>query len=359
MNKTAEQRIWEKECMMSLQDLREYKPDPDDKILGNNLITRGGLTLLVGPADIGKTTIYFQLALAMLMKKKKWLEKIEIHQRRFRILVFQTENNAERMQRETRRGLGKKLFFSNRKLSPDVKFYNPRTIQDRTIADPETCEHMKECVKNFNPDLVIFDPYRDFFVGNSENAAIETRDTVYKIMEIAQAANPKTATLIVHHSLTGQASRQKAYGLEANEYGRGSKVLMSMARCQINCAPNSDVLGKDMVLVCAKNNDGPKFEPFGLKRNLKTKLFELDETFDPHKWKNSQRRRNRTAVEPKVSIEIVTSILNQAGGSMTKKKLTDAIREKTKCSSSTAYDSIKHMLASGVLKPNEGSILAS
>ncbi len=326
-----------------------------------NLITQRGLTLLVGPPDVGKTKIAIQLAVDGVCRRSKWLEQIRIHHDRLKIFFVQTENSASRIYHEVAHALNMKRIPPNHPIFNNLRFYIPKTIADRSMTDSRTEQKLTRMIKKFKPHLVILDPYRDFFIGNSENDAVDTRKTVYRIMKIAQAASPKTATLVIHHSLTGQAALRKAYGPEASEYARGSKVLMSIARCQINCAPRHDILGNEMVIVCAKNNDGPKFEPFGLRRNPESDQFEVDESFDLDEWNKFRKNGNGRSPKSKSKVgdELIKTILPK-GKALSKKLLMAKIRHLAKCGKTVAYARIGKCLKNKILQERkDGKILVA
>lgn len=343
-------------CLWDYKRLREFEPDPRERILGENLITQGGLSLLVGPPDVGKTKIAIQLAVNLVSGRSKWLKQIDIHQNRLKVFFVQTENSPTRINYEIGRALNMRRIPPTHPIFENLKFYIPKTIKDRSMLNQRTQQKISRMIEEIEPDLVIFDPYRDFFVGNNENDAVDTRKTIYWLMRIAQVTNPKAATLVIHHSLTGQNALRKAYGPEASEYARGSKALMSIARCQINCAPRRDILGDEMVIVCAKNNDGPKFAPFGLRRNPVSDQFEYDESFDFDEW-NKFRKNGKGEQQPKskVTKEHFQTILKDTR--LSKKLLSQKVQKTAKCSQSTAYEAIGKSLEKGILKMKKGKYL--
>ena len=333
-----------------------YEPPENDKFVGDFLISAGQLALLIGPPDIGKSRLAVQLAFELLLGKAKWLGTISIHRSDLKVLIIQTENNPRRVKADFASQLRGCSPSQREMVNRCLRIHIPRTVEDSALGldDEVNVERLKKTIRAFDPDLVIFDPYGDFFAGENENDAMQTRKTIKKLMEVAQSHNPDTAVLLVHHARSGKAAAAGAEGWERGAFGRGSKALLSIARSQINVIPG-DKDGDAVIIACGKNNNGRRFERFAVRLDDQSMRYRPDPDFDFEQWESEVNNR-KAGSNKKVTPEIVKMALESLGGSKMKRKLVEKIREVTQCSSTVAYDNIKKMIEKEELFETAGSI---
>jgi hypothetical protein len=121
--------------------------------------------------------------------------------------------------------------------------------------------------------------------------------------------------------------------LDRASYGRGSKALHSWTRGQINVAPGSSTDNRMLLISPGKNSNGQEFQPFGIRLNPDTLIYELDEDFSLEQW---EARLNGGA--QKLNPATVAKIV--ASGPISKKDLAAKVMEKFGCQKSVAYDAI-------------------
>ena len=341
--------------LWDIDRLFEYEPPETDKILGDWLVSAGELAIIVGPPEIGKSRLVAQLAIEMLLGEELWLGTIPIHRSDLRILIIQTENNPRRMRADIAAQLKGCTSTQREAVKTGLRIHIATSVEDKALGldDPINVERLGKTIANFRPDLVVYDPYGDFFAGDNENDAMQTRCTVKSLMKVSQAQNPQTAVLVVHHARSGKAAAAGADGWERGAYGRGSKALLSITRSQINVIPG-DKDGESLIIACGKNNNGRRFERFAVRLDPDTMRYETDPDFDFDAWEGEVN--NKGGTRQKVSPAKVKAMLEELGGSTKKAELSKAIIEDTGCSRSTAYDSIAKASASGDLLEGGGMV---
>ena len=340
--------------MMSVKDIINSQPNENEMILGDSIISRNQLTLFVGPPDIGKSRLIVQLVADFYTKEENWLQSLEIHQRELKVLFIQTENGLRRVKMDVENQL-KRIKNSKKRKSfkRNIMFFIPQKMSDfdMDLRITENMTRLENYVRKFSPDLIIFDPYGDFLAGDNENSAGDHRRTIKQILQIAESGSTDAAVILMHHALPGKGAAQSALGYDATAYVRGSKSVTAIARCQINLAPVSSVLGEGMIIVCAKNNNGQKFKPISVKLDADAMCYKLNSEFDVEQWQRGIRshgglhRRN----ESKVTWELVEKLLTSNGSELKRKLLREAIIKETKLKESAVYKQIKEFLDQGKL----------
>ena len=95
--------------------------------------------------------------------------------------------------------------------------------------------------------------------------------------------------------------------------GRNSKVLLGWVRSQINLAPYDSDNNEALIVASGKANDSEEFDPFGVRLDLETMMYEQNASIDISEWKdrvgaNGKRRRAR-----KTTLAHVIKIVKGAG----------------------------------------------
>ena len=247
------------EQMMSFDGVREifeYEDDPNDCLLGDYLLSKGGACALIGPGGIGKSRIVLQLAINMILGLE-WCG-FETNGQGLRWVFIQNENSPRRLKMD----LGRMLKGWHKEqidlIHDRVKILVPRTEIDRHIGldDDQTVVRLRENMRALQPDIVVFDPLVEVFAGDNENDSMQMRETLRMIYAVTRAAKPEAVPIIIHHSRIGRAAALGAQTMERGAYGRGSKALFSSVRTQINLAPGGDEENAPLILSIGKNNDG-------------------------------------------------------------------------------------------------------
>jgi len=315
--------------------------DPADRIFENGIFALAQFLTILGPGGIGKSRLLLQLAIFTIIGRN--FLAFRVSKRKLRWLIIQTENSNWRIQEDLARfraALTEEEWALVQEnliiLSLEHKYGG-----FAGLSDMESKLMLAKAIKEANADVVAFDPLFAFSSGNlnGDEGMIRSCQT---IDELAHIANPNTAVVVLHHTLTGMAGIRKAFGHERGSYGRGSKALNSWTRGQINLVPGDPEDKMKLVITCGKNSNGPEFQPFGVKLNPSTMIYEVDEGFDIDRWK--AEIMGKPTPKGKPTPEAIVDLLQDIA--LSRKDLTELIMDNFGCGKSTAYAAIA--MADGV-----------
>lgn len=309
---------------------------PDDLYLFNGVLAKGQPATILGSGGVGKSRFVLQVAAAMITGRE--FLGMAITRRKIRWLFIQAENSNRRLQQDMQR------------LQAWVGPEDWKTVEDNLLVHTLEQDHdqflslnehaakerIARLIKEAQADIVVFDPLFAFGTGNlnTDSAMIETCKA---IVDLARRGKPDCSVIVLHHTLTGKAGTKKAVGWDRASYGRGSKALQFWTRGQINIAPAcADNNGK-LVIACGKNSNGPEFEPFGIKLNPDTMIYEIDPAFDLESWKADLNGDAPTT--PKPTPEAIAALVEALP--LKRKALIPVVMETFGCEKSTAYTLIK------------------
>lgn len=312
-------------------DLIAMEFDGSENLLGERLLAKKQCLVIAGPAGIGKSRFVMQLVANMIIKKQ--FLNFEVKNESGPCLVLQTENSTWRLKEDMARLKPCYTPEEWKKINDNLLILDK--ARSLNLSNPRHVKQLKELIKEHNPSIIVFDPLYTFAVGDL-NTDTDMKTTCDKIEEVGFADNPNRALIILHHALTGKTGAMKAMGFDRSSYGRNSKLLYAWTRAQINLAPGSPDDNDTMVVVCAKNNNGPLFKPFAAKLNTRTMIYEVDRMFDLKKWEGEVHGRGGR--KRLISSEEVAEILGDQ--KLTKAELAKAIMEETSCGRTTAYEAI-------------------
>ncbi len=263
---------------------RAYNPPPNLDLLGTGYVRRRQLTTLIGPPGVGKSRLSL------------WLACCHIASRKF-------------MQLDCSNGPAKWLFFGNEndplRQKTDLEFFYKqlvKTEQDAidanlflhvleqpddgiiTLADPDAFAKLLLTLKAVVPDVVVFDPWGNMIEGN-ENDNEEVRKTLKLLLRAIGQCCPDAAIIVIHHARTGKSTAAEAgNNFSGGSLGRGSKALVSSARCELALWPGHSEDSSRLVLTCEKVNNVKKFEPKGLK--FENGIYVEDGDFSLDAWRD-------------------------------------------------------------------------
>ncbi|MCX7044344.1 MAG: AAA family ATPase [Candidatus Sumerlaeota bacterium] len=326
----------------------------DDNIVADRAIALEEIALVVGQPGIGKSRAILQLAIDMALGRP-WLGVLPIHRRDIQFLVLQTENSARRLRRDLRAQLQGASPEARQWFKEHFHFLVVLKPDDRDLCldNPKTVARIRRAFLRFKPDLVIIDPYVDFFAGDCENDATQTRATLRILQKVCKSYSERTGIIIIHHSRTGKAAAAGAFGLDAAAYGRGSKALVGVARSQINISPGSTTDSSIVVISQAKSNNGRPFQPFAVRLNEQTMLYEAYPDFNMEAWQHEISGAAKIQ-GPLVTSESVVEALRNLGGTAKKSDLVKSIMEMTGAKKTAAYDAISRAVQKKAISEGEG-----
>lgn len=277
-NGTSAYSVWQPAAF------RAYQPPPNLNLLAGGYVRRRQLTTLIGPPGVGKSRLSLWLGvnhicgrnflgLATQNSPAKWL-------------FFGNENDPSR-QKTDLEWFYKSLTTSEQAQVDTNLFLHVIDQPDDgiiTLADPDACAKLHMTLNQVKPDVIVFDPWGNMIEGN-ENDNEEVRKTL-KILLRAVAVNaPDAAIIVIHHARTGKSTAIEAgNNFSGGSLGRGSKALVSSARCELALWPGHSEDSTRLVLTCEKVNNVKKFEPKGLL--FENGIYREDSEFDIQAWRD-------------------------------------------------------------------------
>lgn len=313
--------------------------DEHDNILGNRLLAMGQALTILGAGGIGKSRLLLQLAAAQITGGP-FLE-LETHGVPLRWLILQVENGMRRLKADLD---NLRLFCGEQawsKVNRHLVIHTLETDRDGwlNLDSDENQLAIVEAIATHKPDVVCFDPLNHFAAGDVNKDA-DMAATCQTIARLCRRGNPHRAIVILHHAITGKSGAAKAVGWERAGFGRNSKVLQAWTRGQINLAPISQDNNDTLAMTCGKCSNGREFDPFAIRLNTGTMIYESAPDVDLSAW-----RQEVTGQKAKINLgpDVLCGILKGliADEKPTKKAdLVKALQAETGCGRSAAYDAV-------------------
>jgi hypothetical protein len=214
------------------------------------------------------------------------------------------------------------------------------------LNDPQNALRLEMAIKRIDPNIVAFDPLRDFGVGDL-NSDADMADTLREIGRISRIGKPARGFIVLHHSLTGRAGAAKAFGIERTGFGRNSKVLHTWARGFVNVIPGAEDDNKTLILTCGKNSNGKEFPPVAVQLDPKRMIYEVDSDFDIDGWRDHLVSGKKAR---KFSAEILRDLNFKE---LEIKPLAKLICDQIGCGRSRAYELIREAKRKNILRFNK------
>ena len=270
---------------MGLRDFEVYHPPENTNYMGDRVLSAGEMVSVAGIGGIGKSRATLQLAICSVLGFD-W-GALKTHAQGKKWLFIQTENSAARTKNDylpMTRGL------------PDAQrlmLHDCIRIQgnlndldmENNLDDPVAYAALAAEIADYDPDIVVWDPLTDFFIGENEDASMQMRNTTRTLKRLSQTIRRDVITFILHHSRGGHAGASGILGLDKSEFARGSKALRNSCRSQILMAPGTTELADNIIVVdCGKNNNGRLFERFAVRLDEDRMWYQLISDFDFDEW---------------------------------------------------------------------------
>lgn len=263
---------------------RAYQPPPNLNLLGDGYLRRRQLTTLIGPPGVGKSRLSLWLGCCHICGRSTF--GLEAANSPAKWLFFGNENDPLRQKTDL------DWFYRNLTAEEQAKVDNNLFLHVLekpddgiiTLADPEAFAKLCSTLKEVQPDVVVFDPWGNMIEGN-ENDNEEIRRTLKALFRAIGTNCPEAAILVIHHARTGKSTAMEAgNNFSGGSLGRGSKALVSAARCELALWPGHSEDSSKLVLTCEKANNVKKFEPKGL--NFENGIYTEDHGFSVEAWKD-------------------------------------------------------------------------
>jgi hypothetical protein len=333
--------------------------DPRDNLLSNGYLTKGNSLSIVGMGGIGKSRVVLQLAIASILGRPFFGWKTYASDSHW--LILQTENGNRRLKGDLERMTAELTQGEMDKLDAALFIHTIEHDEDAHVclAHPEGLQRVTDVISTYRPDVVVYDVLRDFSSGDLNSDQFMT-EACRAISSVTRRGNAQRIPLVLHHALTGRAGAAKATGFDRGSFGRNSKVLQGWTRAQINLAPyNSD--SNDVIVVASgKANDCIEFDPFAVRLNPNTLIYERDENVDLSLWRDrvlngGEQARKRVGVK-----DVQRLVATPDGKSIRKKEIVTKLIENHGISSSKAYSLVTSAEANGLIQPSgRGSFISA
>ncbi|MDP9264780.1 MAG: AAA family ATPase [Chloroflexota bacterium] len=171
-----------------LGDLAELKSAAEDYVIGGGLLTRGAKVLLAAEAGAGKTTLLHHCA-AALASGRPFLGRYRID-RPYRVLCISAELALAELASHGQQLLGT---FDGTPATDNLLFW-PET----GLRLPRCYAELREVVREARAEIVIFDPFMEFFEGESSDKP-EHVQKVFGAVDKLQRDEELAGTIIAHH----------------------------------------------------------------------------------------------------------------------------------------------------------------
>lgn len=341
-------------CPLSILSFDQISVIPvseSDRLLGDNMLNRGGNMTILGQGGVGKSRLVFQFFAACYANLSKFLTW-DIHPgaRNFKWLVLQHENSVRRLQ-STRESLRKHLSAVQwLKFNELVRVLTPINETDcfLNLDNPDNVLRIQRSIDHHLPDGIVFDSLYDFSSGDLNKDA-DMRATLTAISRLCRYRNPKRPVIVLHHASPGQLGASKAVGFDRAAFARNSKVIQFWSRCQVNITPMSEDDNTKLAISCGKLSDGKEFPPFAVHLDGETMIYNIDSEVDVSEWSKEMRSGKKS---PEITPEQVM-LLTDPG--ISKVNLARKIMDEIGCVRTSAYRHISRALAKGKIKESDGA----
>jgi len=238
--------------VLSPAQLRDYVPPEGARLVGDYHVTRGSVFVIGGAPCVGKSRAAVALAVSGATRTP-WLG-LTVH-RRFKTLILQTENGPIRLKDEFGAMCDKEIDDAVRVSRPPPFGF----CFDRS----EFCGEVRAIIKEFQPDVVIIDPWN---AATPDDKSRDYLETFKLIRSVLPSGDEGPALGIVAHTRKPRADGRASGRALLHEIA-GSHVLGSVPRSVFVIQPASDDPKDNRVVwTCCKNNDGEMGSPSAWER---------------------------------------------------------------------------------------------
>ena len=257
-------------------------------LVGEYHVTRGSVTILAGSPGIGKSFATLMLGIQGAIGSGEWLGySINC---RFKTLIVQAENNMLRMIMDAKR------VELPAELDDHVKILEFEW-GNVSLDSSKLVEALRKLMMDFEPDLVVIDPWNQFAADDKPKETKETLDGIKRILDAAK--KPPACMIVAHHRKKREGDAHK--GRQMADLIAGSYIMHSNPRCVLCYVAYdpSDENDNRVVVLCPKKNNGKHKGP-ATAWTLCEHGFEPIPDFDYKAWQDG----GSEAKEPKAKIRL-------------------------------------------------------
>jgi hypothetical protein len=321
---------------------REWQAPVNINVMGGGYLRKRQLTTLIGPPGVGKSRLSLWMGVSHICSRRFF--GLDMQNGPAKWLYFGNENDPLRQKTDLE-------WFYRNLTAPEQALVDQNLflhVIDQpadgiiTLADPEAFQRLNATLKKIQPDVVVFDPWGNMIEGN-ENDNEEVRRTLKALLRAVSANCPDAAILVIHHARTGKSTAIEAgNNYSGGSLGRGSKALVSAARCELALWPGHSEDSSRLVLTCEKVNNVEKFEAKGII--FDNGAYREDPDFSVESWRDDiEGVRGGKTLTIREVVEAVRS------GKMRSKDISDALMEEYGVARSTVMLRLKDACEKGYL----------
>lgn len=269
-------------------DFDAYTPPPGRDILGDAILRRERLCLLMGQPGLGKSSFALALAVANVRGDTAFAG-MPLHPVPCRWLFIGNENGKDRWKADFA-AIAKTLDPVQRDaLRERVRVAAVFDDDAPDLTLPRAEGRIRETVKAFQADVVVLDPWGELVEDEIKSDVV--RGAIQALGRAVRSGKRDAAPLLICHA---KAGREAVADFVGNFGGataqRGNRMLFSSARAALLLVPH-DEESRDLVLSLAKCNDGPGLPPRRVRLDRDTWRVVVDPDFDLDSWKDGLRAK--------------------------------------------------------------------
>lgn len=287
-------------------DILAMQFDDSDIILGDRLFAKGQSLVIAGQGGLGKSRLLLQIP-ACVISGRKFLA-FDTAGRDLRWLILQVQNSNRRLKDDLARIKAWLNGADWRRFNEQVTIHTLENDADGFVAldSLDNQAAIQAVIQDTEPDIISADPLDEFGVGDLNKDA-DMKATLTALSRICRRGNPQRGIVVLHHAITGRGGAAKATGYDRASFARNSKTLLAWTRGQINLASVDEENYDRLIVACGKCSNGREFQPFAIRLNPDTMIYECDATVNVKEWATDMSGRNAKR-KPKPSVDEFLSI---------------------------------------------------
>ncbi len=279
--------------------------DDSDIILGDRLFAKGQSLVIAGQGGLGKSRLILQIAASVISGGKCLVfDSAGSH---LRWLILQTQNSNRRLKDDFKR---LKVWLSVedwQRFNEQVTIHTLENDEDGFVSLDSLDNQIgiETAILDTEPDIVVIDPLDEFGIGDL-NKDTDMKATLQLLSRICRKGNPQRGIVVLHHAITGRSGAAKATGYDRASFARNSKSLHAWTRGQINLVSFDEDNYDRLVVACGKCSNGREFQPFAIRLNPDTMIYECDPTANVKEWASGINGRDRNGPPTPTTTEFLS-----------------------------------------------------
>ena len=314
--------------LVTPKEARDFKPDPEDYLIGDGLITRQTFVTIGGEPGCGKSRLATSLAIALAKGKGSWQGYPVRGQ--VKTLILQTENTGTRLKDEF--DAVPAAFDDWIKISRDL----PNGL---AFANPDFRRELTRINEQWPFGLLVVDPWNDV---SAEEGQGDYAEALRNIMASFRGRKAPAVCIVAHlRKARADATGRRKTGRELLHELSGSLKLGSTSRTVFVVQPATPDMEDDrIVFELAKANDcRPEWlKEFGTRSawHRRNGAFAACDKFDWEEWQNPGGRNEEKRA---VTLPMIQAAMRGRAG-MKAGELVKRIAEAEEVGESTVWRAI-------------------